>query len=150
MESWPFPQCDRQPYKSTDELFSVSLFSGSCRSTTGSLLQTLSHTTLSKVTTEASCWNECLNYPPTGSGQECVGVTFSVLSLLGGTCTAYLADILQSPSSSSLSLTLLDTTMVKECFQSKCIWCCIHDVSSVSDQHCQIMEVKWPECGRRQ
>ncbi|PVD33476.1 hypothetical protein C0Q70_04732 [Pomacea canaliculata] len=90
---------------------------GSCRSTTGSLLQTLLHTTLSKGHTEASCWNECLNYPPTGSGQECVGVTFSLLGLLVEPVQPTWQTF-AIPSSSSLSSTLLDTTMVKECFRT--------------------------------
>ncbi|XP_025088036.1 uncharacterized protein LOC112560408 [Pomacea canaliculata] len=56
-----------------------------------------------------SCWDQCMKYPPTATGQECVGAVYS-----SGKCTGYVGDTLVFAWSLTGDLSVI--TMAKECF----------------------------------
>lgn len=98
-------------------LFTLS--AGGCRKNTqsGSLRSPPQQTVTINESAMDNCWEQCMSFPPTSSGLECVGALFGPT-----TCTGYLGDTLISVVSTTTNT--LTTTMIKSCFDGESFSLC--------------------------
>lgn len=92
--------------------------SGSCGQRLGTIPRalltnlTLNTLKLNSSTMNESCWQQCMDYPPTSNGSECVAANFS-----SEECVTFVGQALVSTTNTSQ---ILGNTMLKDCFDSKC------------------------------
>lgn len=100
-------------YESQQDCYYVNMIAGGCRyekSPLPLLAKTLESVPLTASSAD-SCWEQCLDLPPTSSGEECVAAEFSL-----GTCKGYLGDRLLS---ATVASSVDQPSIVKKCFNGE-------------------------------